>query len=64
MQNDNSHITLTVNSNANFNNNLQNEYVVGDINKIEEKINVQENNIDNTNNINNIINTNNIDNTN
>jgi len=63
-QNDNSHITLTVNSNANFNNNLQNEDVVGDINKIENKINNQENNIDNINNSENINNINNIDNIN
>ena len=60
-QNDNSHITLTVNSNDNINNNLQNEDVVGYINKIEDKINNKEkniNNIDNINNINNIENTN------
>ena len=47
-QNDNSHVTLTVNSNVNINNNL----------------NVQENNINNINNIDNINNINSIDNTN
>ena len=62
-QND-SHIVLDVNNNTNTNNNLQNEDVVGDINKIEDKLNNQDNNIDNLNNIDNINNINNIDNTN
>ena len=62
-QND-SHITLEVNNNTDTNNNLQNEDVVGDINKIEDKLNNQDNNIDNLNNIDNINNINNIDNTN